>query len=256
MKHLSRRLVPFSALVFSTALTLIAAYSKAQAQCAPPSMAVAATACSAGDACAVSVSLDTDGGAFAAAAATLTSSGAISCESCAAGAQAGGACNLNQQTCAWNVSDFSLRPFADGEVAVISITCDEVGTHTLDLVDASLGMTNGMPQASCGVGATLECSGCTNDAECADGNACTLNDACTAGVCTRDSFCGVPSSRGAEPVASDALFALRAAVGSVSCPLCECDVDAGGSITATDALTILQGSVGLGVSLDCFAPEV
>jgi hypothetical protein len=63
--------------------------------------------------------------------------------------------------------------------------------------------------------------------------------------------CGVPLSGGEEPTASDALFVLKTAVGSVGCDLCSCDVDASGSVTATDALSVLKRAVGQAVELTC-----
>ena len=52
-------------------------------------------------------------------------------------------------------------------------------------------------------------------------------------------------------VASDALFVLKAAVGSLQCPLCTCDVDSSGSITASDALRTLKKAVGQPITLTC-----
>lgn len=63
--------------------------------------------------------------------------------------------------------------------------------------------------------------------------------------------CGVPVSGGPDPTPSDALYALRAAIGTVDCDLCSCDVNGSGSLTAGDALTILQAAVGGDVSLMC-----
>lgn len=51
--------------------------------------------------------------------------------------------------------------------------------------------------------------------------------------------------------ASDALFALKAAVGSTACELCVCDVNDSGSLTASDALAILRDAVGLPIDLQC-----
>jgi hypothetical protein len=51
--------------------------------------------------------------------------------------------------------------------------------------------------------------------------------------------------------ASDALFLLQVGIGAASCPLCICDINANGSTTATDALASLQAAVGSPVSLDC-----
>lgn len=66
-----------------------------------------------------------------------------------------------------------------------------------------------------------------------------------------DQRCGFPVTDGAKPAASDALRALRVAVGSVECDLCVCDVNDNGGVTTTDALVILRAAVGLDVSLDC-----
>lgn len=63
--------------------------------------------------------------------------------------------------------------------------------------------------------------------------------------------CGVPVSGGDEPNASDALFALKAAVGVGACELCVCDVNSSGSVAAGDALAILRAAVGSETVLDC-----
>lgn len=51
--------------------------------------------------------------------------------------------------------------------------------------------------------------------------------------------------------ASDALEALRTAVGSSDCELCVCDVKNSGSVAASDALLILQAAVAIPVVLEC-----
>ncbi|MEE8311678.1 MAG: putative Ig domain-containing protein, partial [Candidatus Binatia bacterium] len=63
--------------------------------------------------------------------------------------------------------------------------------------------------------------------------------------------CGQPATGGAAPTASDALFTLGAAVGVRACAPSICDVDASCTVTATDALRVLQVAVGLGAALDC-----
>lgn len=64
--------------------------------------------------------------------------------------------------------------------------------------------------------------------------------------------CGKPTnSAGRTPTASDAQYALRAAVGQVSCDLRVCDADDSGAVMATDALTILNKAVGLEIALNC-----
>jgi hypothetical protein len=67
-----------------------------------------------------------------------------------------------------------------------------------------------------------------------------------ASTCT----CGAPLTRG-EPKTSDALFVLRAAVGSSLCVACNCDVNDSGSIAANDALIVLRAAVGQPVTLNC-----
>ncbi len=71
-----------------------------------------------------------------------------------------------------------------------------------------------------------------------------------------DMRCGVSSVTSGDPTASPptatgALRALQAAVGVASCPLCECDADGAGGISASDALQILQAAVGVPITLDC-----
>lgn len=63
--------------------------------------------------------------------------------------------------------------------------------------------------------------------------------------------CGQPATYGDGPMSSDALFVLRAAVGQNACNRCICDVDDSGTITATDALAVLQDAVGLTVVDGC-----
>jgi hypothetical protein len=57
------------------------------------------------------------------------------------------------------------------------------------------------------------------------------------------------------PTVTDALYVLRASVRSVTCDLCECDVDHNGVITVLDALRDVQVIVGLPVELACAAGE-
>jgi cysteine-rich repeat protein len=129
------------------------------------------------------------------------------------------------------------------------------------------------------------CSPCLNDDDCSQNETCDLltgqcvanegecgdgvlnpgeqcddgNSEWTAGeYCTADCelvLCGDPGADGTS-TASDALFALGAAVGTNFCDLCVCDVDASGSVTASDASKLLSYSVGIpGVSLQCSSCE-
>jgi len=62
--------------------------------------------------------------------------------------------------------------------------------------------------------------------------------------------CGDANGDG-QLTASDALVALRAAVGTGTCAASVCDVDASGAVTASDALQILRAAVGQPVELAC-----
>jgi len=63
--------------------------------------------------------------------------------------------------------------------------------------------------------------------------------------------CGQPVSTGTAPTATDARYALLAAIGARVCDLCVCDVDMSGTIVATDALLLLSDATGLAVTLTC-----
>jgi hypothetical protein len=65
--------------------------------------------------------------------------------------------------------------------------------------------------------------------------------------------CGQPQSNGPNPVASDCLFILNAAVQVTTCnPVCICDVNGStGNPNATDALVCLNAAVGVPDLLNC-----
>lgn len=69
-----------------------------------------------------------------------------------------------------------------------------------------------------------------------------------------DATCGDTNGDG-RIVASDALFALRAAVGQINCALSVCDVDMDGQVRASDALKLLRAAAGLPPPLDCATGE-
>lgn len=95
-------------------------------------------------------------------------------------------------------------------------------------------------------------NGSIDDAESCDDADVTFSpgDACTAG-CAR-APCGQPlHPEGEGPVASDALFTLRAAVGSSSCSPAVCDVNSSSSVTSLDALLILKKAVDPDRALGC-----
>jgi spore coat protein A len=77
----------------------------------------------------------------------------------------------------------------------------------------------------------------------------------TTGVTTTTTEVGTTSCGDAngddEITASDALLALRTAVGTGNCPVCLCDVNVLDGIVASDALAILRVAVGQNVLLQC-----
>jgi hypothetical protein len=78
-----------------------------------------------------------------------------------------------------------------------------------------------------------------------------LPDTTTTTITSDGDRCGFPITDGETPAASDALFALKAAVGGATCALCVCDVDDSGKVGAGDALAILRAAVGGEITLDC-----
>ena len=131
--------------------------------------------------------------------------------------------------------------------------CDDDNPCTLDIC-GSFGCTYGVAAGPCDDGLS-----CTTDDLCSAGT-CSGTDACpsgqtcseTSGVCEDDAGgCGDPTNDG-RTTATDALFALNVAVGLQTCSLCTCDVDSSSSVSASDALRLLNFSVGIpGVMLDC-----
>jgi hypothetical protein len=67
---------------------------------------------------------------------------------------------------------------------------------------------------------------------------------------TLDPVCGDANADG-EFLATDALLVLNGSVGLVYCDPCICNTSGGGTVTATDALRVLQTSVGTTVPFDC-----
>lgn len=66
-----------------------------------------------------------------------------------------------------------------------------------------------------------------------------------------EAVCGDPNGGGVK--SSDALFTLRASVGTAECLPCVCDADGNGKLTATDALRVLRFAVGGGAAPACSA---
>jgi predicted dienelactone hydrolase len=85
-----------------------------------------------------------------------------------------------------------------------------------------------------------------------------VDDACGFASCSVAGseciVCGRPvSGSGAsdDATVTDALFILRAAVGSEACAPCACDVNASSDVTSTDAVAVLRRAVGLEQQLRC-----
>ncbi len=125
--------------------------------------------------------------------------------------------------------------------------CDDADDCTADDTCTG-GLCQGTLQGGCGCGDAV----IQNVEECDDG--ATVNSDASGAFCStvcESTPCGAPVSKGVNPVATDALFVLRSAVGADQCDLRVCDVDSGGSTNATDALLVLRKAVNQPVVLNC-----
>ena len=101
-----------------------------------------------------------------------------------------------------------------------------------------------------------------------EGDTCVIAAVCAAGDCLVTplcnescercdpagcaTLCGNPFGNATDVInTTDALYALRASVELEQCPLCVCDVNGDGVVTATDVLLMLRNIVGLGDLLVC-----
>ncbi|MFT4571539.1 MAG: cysteine-rich repeat protein [Hyphomicrobiaceae bacterium] len=138
------------------------------------------------------------------------------------------------------------------EAANESAGCDD-GDECSDNDVCAAGVCQGVAIPDCVVpvcgNGTVE-----GDETCDDGDAVfAFGDACS-GTCLRVP-CGRPTnSMRARPVASDALYVLRVAVGDGACVPEVCDVNNSGLIRASDALAVLVAAVAGDVTLICPAP--
>ncbi len=128
-----------------------------------------------------------------------------------------------------------------GSVAV-GAPKEDAGEVT-DAGAAYLGAGAGPPGAVCGDSVV------SGDEECDDGNTSwSPGEACN-GSCLAVA-CGDPNDSGTL-TASDAQFALRAAVNAATCHPEVCDASGNGVVTASDALLILRKAVNEDVALQC-----
>jgi Tol biopolymer transport system component len=117
----------------------------------------------------------------------------------------------------------------------------EMGGVTTQLTDAE-SCWNTSPKLATEGDAVVFVSNCDLTGVDSDGQAdIYLENACA---------CGAPNNR-EEPTATEALFALNAAVGTLDCALCDCDVNGDARLSAFDALLILNKAIGQAVVLDC-----
>jgi cysteine-rich repeat protein len=104
------------------------------------------------------------------------------------------------------------------------------------------------------VAATQVCGNGTVESpeECDDGDTTRVDGEGCSATCTLVG-CGDPNDNGTI-AAADALFTLRAAVGSVACDACVCNVDGsttGNPVSSSDALRVLRIGVGTDLPLLC-----
>lgn len=145
-------------------------------------------------------------------------------------------------------ADFTVGAAGNGIYALGALTAPGLGSARSVLpsgAQLSVPRADLCPAVVCGNGVLEHGEGCD------DGDTSfTAGEFCTAS-CARVP-CGQPVSiAAAKPVAGDALFALKAAVGVESCDLRVCDVDASARVLANDPLAILKKAVGLPEMLTC-----
>ncbi len=173
------------------ALALMAwAPTVAQAVCADPGMTprldVPLVTCALGQPCAVPIDLALDDfpneERVKTVSATLTSNKAMTCVTCSVQSPAGyGNCIFNAGACSFFLGDpFDVvNEFGEGTLANLSLTCDELGIHDLDLTATTFGDSDGGLVEGCGQAAAISCGiGCDDDLDCS-----SLGDQCHVGVC-------------------------------------------------------------------------
>lgn len=186
-------------------------------------------------------------------------------------------CATPGDTCIDNASGIELAAVFCSQATASSFTNTAVGISGPGALRLNA-LLQFEGNCSCGDGEVTcgeACDDGNNDETDACTNACTTpacgdsivqtanNEACDDGddifrsgeYCQADckrTPCGKPiKSAGVKPVASDALYALKAALMLVFCDKRVCDVDANGTILSGDAVRILRAAVGQTVTLRC-----
>ncbi len=126
----------------------------------------------------------------------------------------------------------------------VSMTTSTTVSTTLTTTTSSTTTTT-TGAVICGDGNVHASEACDEGAANSDGAGVWCTGAC------RIRACGLPVSATAPPKASDALFVLRAAVGTGACDKRVCDANGSGTISAGDALLVLQAAVGASVAWMC-----
>jgi hypothetical protein len=196
---------------------------------------------------------------------------------------AGGACTGTQRDCG-DANDCTTDACNETTNACEStnntLACDD-GLFCTVLDSCSGGVcTGGLPNPcddangcttdSCNEAGNV-CVNAANTSACNDGDPCTENDVCSAGTCSGSEIPDCTATTTTLPTttttlpcpvcgdfnedcsitASDALAVLQAAVGIHPCALSVCDFSGDGQITALDALAVLRAAVGLPNSPMC-----
>jgi hypothetical protein len=126
---------------------------------------------------------------------------------------------------------------ADGNLEVFS----RIDGQTIQMTDSAACWNTGPKMASDGT-TVVYVSSCDLTGTDPDGEPDVYLDS----VCS----CGAPVNHDG-PTATEALYALNAAVGTVQCALCECDVNGDSHMTAVDALLILNKAIGQPIEFAC-----
>lgn len=146
-----------------------------------------------------------------------------------------------------------VTPFGHGIVRVSStgssaddFTCEDPALpHNNDNEEGQIEASSSCIAGECGDGEVQDPEQCDDgDTSFSFGQFCSAE--CTAVPC------GSPTNPEAtKPSTTDALFVLKVSVSAATCDPRVCDVNANGSVSTTDALTVLKKAVGQNVALTC-----
>ncbi len=157
---------------------------------------------------------------------------------------------------------YEAMPTTPGSIATLDASASALSPMLMLDVDGDTIFESAIAPTLSQLVEDADADGVSTPADCNDRNpniAPTLCDLRADGIdrncdgtddCATNCVCGF--ARGELTItASDALIALRTAVGSQACANCICDVDSSSQVTATDALLLLRTAVGAGSPLHC-----